>query len=166
MPHHWGYNCQYSSKWAGRERWGAFLAKNAKLGTALWTGPGNTLGWAMQAFTSNPCQRTAGSFEISSRVRDLEKNRDWRRSHCTAAHSSWGRKQTDTHKRNQGDAHQPILLVWLGGSLLAVVQLKTLCPPSLRVRAETQDDYTASFLHLDTLQVKGGTPISYVGKVV
>lgn len=88
---------------------------------------------------------------------------DWRRSHCTAAHSSWGRKQTDTHKRNQGDAHQPILLVWLGGSLLAVVQLKTLCPPSLRVRAETQDDHTASFLHLDTLQVKGGTPISYVG---
>lgn len=54
-------------------------------------------------------------------------------------------------------------LVWLGGSLWAVVQLKTLRPPYLGVKAETQADHTTYFLHLDTLQVKGGTPINYVG---
>lgn len=34
---------------------------------------------------------------------------DWQRSLCIAAHSSWGKKQTDKHKRIQGDAKQPIL---------------------------------------------------------
>lgn len=31
-------------------------------------------GWAMQAFTSHPCQRTADCLEIGSTVRDLEKS--------------------------------------------------------------------------------------------
>ena len=120
-------------------------------------------GLGMQAFTPNPCQRTAGSFEIVAELGTWKRMGGWQSSHCIAAHSSWGKKQTDTQKRNQGDANQPLLPGVLQRKCLMGSTIETLCPPYLTVRAGTQGEQAAHFLHLDTLQVKGDTPINYVG---